>query len=729
MEQQPPSPQRPPTTPLLPNPVADFTGRQNAIDKLVARLRNRETAAITAIDGQGGVGKTELAYYVGREVREHYPGGQILLNLRGLNPNPVTPEDAMARVILALEPEQKLPDKPEQIAGLYQGLLAARGVLILADNAKDSDQVRPLIPSPPSALLITSRQTIQLAGIERVDLDELPSEEAHTLLRNILRSKPAADDEVAGLARLCGNLPIALRVAGNYLASAPALSVPRYLERLGTKPADMIHGGRKIRAILADSVEALERENPSLVKKWRSLAVFPAPFDRQAAEAVAELEGDELDTLVGRSLVIYDRDQERFRLHDSMRELAEERWDEDAAYRARRRHAAHYLSVERRAGAAYLEGGERVLAGLRLFDQERVQIEAGQAWAGAHAAEDDEAAVLAQDYPLRAASVLDLRQHPRERIRWLEASAEAARKLGNRRDESMALGNRGLAYADLGEPRRAIEYYEQRLEIARETGDRRGEGRVLNNLGLAYADLGEPRRAIEHYEQDLAICRETEDRRGEGQTFNNLGLAYANLGETRRAIEYYEQALEIARETGGRRSEGTTLGNLGLAYANLGETRRAIEYYEQALEIARETGGRRSEGTTLGNLGLAYANLGETRRAIEYYEQALEIARETGGRRSEGTTLGNLGLAYANLGETRRAIEYYEQHLEIARETGHRRGEGTALWNRALALDKLGRRDEAIADAQLALKIREEIEDPRADKARRKLADWGAPQD
>ena len=168
VEQQAPSPQRPPTTPLLPNPVADFTGRQDAIDKLVARLRNRETAAITAIDGQGGVGKTELAYYVGREVREHYPGGQILLDLLGLAPNPVTPEDTMAGVILALEPEQKLPDKAEQIAGLYHGLLAERGVLILADNAKHSDQVQPLIPSPPRRVTIGSRaRASHVAAVDR----------------------------------------------------------------------------------------------------------------------------------------------------------------------------------------------------------------------------------------------------------------------------------------------------------------------------------------------------------------------------------------------------------------------------------------------------------------------------------------------------------------------------------------------------------------------------------
>ena len=77
--------------PQLPDPVADFTGRRDQADQLIARLRNRQGAAITAIGGQGGVGKTELAYYVAREVRELYPGGQVLVNLRGLDANPIAP--------------------------------------------------------------------------------------------------------------------------------------------------------------------------------------------------------------------------------------------------------------------------------------------------------------------------------------------------------------------------------------------------------------------------------------------------------------------------------------------------------------------------------------------------------------------------------------------------------------------------------------------------------------
>ena len=632
------------TVPQLPDPVPDFTGRTDQAEQLIVRLRDRKGAAITAIGGQGGVGKTELAYYVAREVREMYPGGQVLVNLRGLDAEPVTPEQAMGNVILAVEPEQKLPDKPEQIAGLYHGLLAERSVLVLADNAKDSRQVRPLVPKPPSALLVTSRQTVVLAGVERVNLDELRRPESIALLRDILDDKPAEDGQVDTLAKVCGDLPLALRVAGNRLAASPALSVADYLERLEEKRSALRFEERDVTAVLADSVEALERDAPELVVRWRSLTVFPAPFDRAAAEAVGEFEDGELDTLVGRSLVLYDAKDERFRLHDLMRDLARDGWSDEEAYGAAGRHAEHYLKVAGEAGSTYLRDAEGVIEGLRLFDRERGHIETGQAWAAKHAESDDRAATMAEEYPLIGivGNILNLRLHAREQIRWLEASAEAARKLGNKDREGMALGNLGTAYTDLGETRRAIEYYEQRLPIARETGDRRGEGNALNNLGVAYRQLGEPRRAIESYEQHLAITRETGDRRGEGAALGNLGIAYAALGETQRAIESYEQVLAITRETGDRRSEGQALGNLGLAYADLGETRRAIEYYEQVLAIARETGDRRGEGTALWNMSLALDELGERAKAIEHARGALAIYEQ---------------IEDPNAGQVRRALE------------------------------------------------------------------------
>ncbi len=501
--------------PQLPNPVPDFVGRAADIETITACLKEQRGAAISAIGGQGGVGKTELAYYVAREVRDHYPDGQVQINLRGLDAKPTTLAEAMRDVLLALIPDQKLPDNDQHLAGIYQGLLAERRVLILADNAKDSAQVASLVPKPPSAMLITSRQSIPLPGVEPVDLDQLSPDEAAKLLRENVDRDRASGDEIARLAELCGYLPLALRAAGERLAGSRALSTAAYLEKLERDRGDLRYRGKEVMAVLAESVEALGHDQAELVEKWRSLAVFPAPFDRPAAEAVGELDGEELEVLVSRNLVLFDEKEERFRLHDLFRELAREGLTDASEYVAAKRHAGHFLAVAAAAEDRYNEGNEGVLDGLRLFDRERTHIETGQAWAAAHAEDDGEAALLAQDYPLRAAHILDLRRHARDRIAWLKTSAQAARQLGNKEQEGLALGNLGNAYSALGETRKAIEYYDQQLGITRETGDRRGEGIVLHNRADEFAKLDRREEAIADARAALAIREEIEDPNAE----------------------------------------------------------------------------------------------------------------------------------------------------------------------------------------------------------------------
>ena len=245
------------------------------------------------------------------------------------------------------------------------------------------------------------------------------------------------------------------------------------------------------------------------------------------------------------------------------------------------------------------------------------------------------------------------------------------------------------------------------------------------NAGVYVLDLRHhPRRRIEWLEAALGSALRLRDRAAEAGALANLGLVYFELGEPHRAIEYHEQALAIHGEIGDHRSEGTALGNLGIAYDALGEPRRAIEFHEQALAIHRETTDRRGEGNALGNLGIAYAQLGEPIRAIELYNQQLEVVRKIGDRRGEGTALSGLSLAYVNLGEPHRAIEHFERAVVIHRELGDQRGEGNALWNMALALDEVNDRALAVANAQAALEILEQIEDPSAPKVREALARW-----
>ena len=220
------------------------------------------------------------------------------------------------------------------------------------------------------------------------------------------------------------------------------------------------------------------------------LSVFPASFDRGAAAAVWAADEtaarDDLSALVQRSLLLFDPESSRYRWHDLMRLVAQNAFgygggprDEAAEQQrlkeASARHAEHYMAVLAAANALYLKGGEGVLQGLALFDLERANIEAGQAWAAGRADRDDAAARLCSSYPNAGAYVLDLRQHPRDRIRWLEAALAAARRLKDRRAEGVHLGNLGRAYGGLGPdpPRDRVP----RTSFGHRPRDRRPPGR------------------------------------------------------------------------------------------------------------------------------------------------------------------------------------------------------------------------------------------------------------
>jgi len=652
----------------IPPPPQDFTGRDEELDDILNGFEQGVT--IAGLRGLGGIGKTALAFVLAQKLRDRYPDGRLMVDLKGTSTFPLPPAEAMAQVIRSYHPTANLPDDETGLRGLYLSVLNGKRALLLLDNAAADRQARSLLPPATCGVLVTSRRKFTLPGLAAKDLGTLKPEKAVELLIKVWNSASpsyasgVADDALREIARLCGHLPLALRAAGSFLANTPDLNPSDYaerlrdertrLERLGSEGVDL-----DVEASFNLSYARLSAET---ARAFRMMTAFPADFDALAEEAVCVDEDHRhLSELVRWSLVEYQASGQdgvgRYRLHDLSRlfasaRLEEERGDTGRAA-ARQRHSEHYMKMLSYADELYLKGREGILDGLRLFDLEWANIQAGQAWAEERMTSEDDsvsdgtlksALRLSSSYPDAGSYVLDLRLHPNEKIRWLKIAIVAAQQLKDRNMEGAHLGSLGLAYADLGETRRAIEFYEQRIAIAREIVDRRGEGAAL--------------------------------------------------------------------------------GNLGIAYKNLGETRRAIEFYEQRIAIAREIGDRRGEGNALGNLGNAYADLGETRRAIEFYEKHLAIAREIGDRRGEGNDLGNLGNAYADLGETRRAIEFYEKRIAIAREIGDRRGEGNALFNMSLSLDKLDKRAQAIECASTALKIYEEIESPHAETVRRKLAEW-----
>jgi tetratricopeptide (TPR) repeat protein len=580
------------------------------------------------------------------------------------------------------------------MSSAYRSVLHGKRALLFFDNARSAEQIAPLRPPETCTMLVTSRWGFGLPGLQARRVDLMSPESAWSFLLELC---PRIGDQSDELARACAYLPLALRIAGSFLQINPDWQVNSYVAQLEDRKGRLaaLHDSREgaelttepdLLATFEMSYNQLPEEDR---KRWRRLGVFPTSFDVGAAAAMWEMEEDAARKLLGLllrySLLDYDEASSRYSLHDLLADYAVSQMNGEEEGDARLRHASHYKDVLSTADDLYQEGGEKVLTGLNRFDLESENIRAGQAWVSNNA-EDVNYLELCNKYPDAGYRILSLRLHPRERISWLESGLAAARKLGHKNYERYHLGN----------------------------------------LGTVYVSLGNARAAIRYFEQDLAIARETDNRRGEAYPLANLGVAYSRLGEVHKAIEYYEQALAIYREIGNRLGEATTLGNLGIAYADLGETHKAIEYYEGQLAIARETGNRQGEGYSLGSLGNAYADLGETHKAVEYYSKTLIILREISDRRGEGIALGQLGTAYKVLGEPLKALELYEQTLVIAREVGDRLSEGQAFFNLGLVWYDLGKKDRAIHLMKDALEIYQAVESPEAERARKKLKEWGA---
>jgi tetratricopeptide (TPR) repeat protein len=677
-----------------------FVGRDKEKRQLAGRLAGGGRAAICAVAGMGGVGKSELALQVAGDLgAAAFPDGIVTVDLQG-SPDPTAAasaplslQAAMQGVLVQLNPTSKPPEDSTQVALVYRRTLVGKRLLLILDNARDEAQVTPLLPPEPVALLVTSRTHIALDDGVTIDLDTLDLDDAVALLKEeIGGTRPLDEATLARFAELCGYLPVALLAIAGTIKTSRTRTPVQLLARL---EADRAKGLTAVLDRLRPSVEALALDDPDLARRFARLAVFAGNFPIEAAAFVWEVDEDTacdgLDELLNRSLLLpaaTDSPAPRFRLHDLIREIATERQGSDADAAALR-HATFYRDLLWRCHRLYVDGNDAMLEGLALFEREHAEILAGQRWAARHADSDHTATRLAADYPYVGGYIISLLLDNRIKLVWLEVALAACRRLGDKAREGSVLGNLGLAWAGLGETRKAIGFFEQQLPITQEINDPQGQSNALGNLGLAWAALGERGKAIGLYERQLAISRQIDDRRG----------------------------------------EANALGNLGINWVVLGESRKGIEVQEQALAIYREIGDPRGVAQALGNLGLTWWLLGEPRRAVDFHDHRLAIARQIGDRLGEANALGNLGLVWAVLDEPLKAIEYYEQQLVIAREIGDLRGEGNALWNMASPHEELDDLQAALGKAKAAFVILRAIEDPIVPQAALWLRDRGVDPD
>jgi tetratricopeptide (TPR) repeat protein len=771
----------------LPAPAAGFAGREDQLAELDALVPGGGDAAVVAIGGTAGVGKTALVVQWAQRRRDRFPDGQLYLNLGGYGGSPLHAGQALATFLRALGiPAEQVPVDPAEAGALYRTLVADRRLLVVLDNAAGPDQVRPLLPGGMRcATLITSRD--RLAGLIARDgarpltLGELTPAGAAALLTGLLGPRAAEDPEgTAELARLCGLLPLALRIAAAHLACRPRIRVADLVAELGAGdrltmlalPGD---DQSAVRAAFDLSYAALK---PEASRLFRLAGLVPGG-EITAASAAALADADRsyaarLLSGLADAHLIEELAGGRYTLHDLLHLYAAELTAvEDApaerAAATRRLYDYHLATATAAAGLLYPQMQRlpaEVGAGLSFptpaaamawLDAERSTMVAlvrragagnrraawlladalrGYFWTRRYAddwlatASGGLAAAEAGDDPHgQAAAHLSLAQAYRSLSRHDEAVAHfdkaraQAGLAGWRQGEAAALGSAANVFRDLGRLAEATDRHGQALELYRETGGRGGEAVSLGNLGNVLVESGRIAEGIDRLTEGMALYRELGSVNGQALMHNSLGYAHLGADRIHTALAAFDRALALHREAGSGEGEADTLVNMGEAHREAGRHDEAYRLGLAGLDLAVDAGDRRLQADAHNLLGTVHTRRGEPAAAAGRHQSALRLAEEAGHGR--GTTVALLGLAAADLaaGRPGTALTGATEALEAARRNGYGLLEGDALTVAAAAALATGDRVAGGGYAREAVAAHHRIGRPNQERLAQRLLD------
>lgn len=636
----------------LPMDAYGFTGREAqlaALDAVVAAAGEQPTALrIGAIGGTAGIGKTALAVHWAHRVAGRFPDGQLYVNMRAFAPTgaPVAPHEAVRGFLEALGvPPSRIPADPEAQVALYRSRLAARRVLVVLDNVRDADQVRPLLPGAPGcAVVVTSRNQltalVAAEGAHPVDLDVLrPAEARRLLVRRIGAARAAAEPEAMdALVAACCGLPLALTIVAARAVVQPGLSLAALAAELTGARADLdaLSAGdatTDVRAVFSWSYRAV---SPGAARLFRLLGLHQAPdIGAEAAAALVGPAGAEARALLpelARAHLVDEHPPGRFGFHDLLRayaaELARHTDPEEERraavdrlldyYRHRAAAAAHLLEAAPDAA----EPGDRETA-LSWFAGEHAALLAAVDLAAA-SGRDSYAVELAQSLY----TFFELRGHAHDLIRVQRAAIGAAHRLGNPAWESRAHRNLAAAAIRLGLFDDAREHLHDAIELAVRAGDLAAQASAHYNLAYLWDQQRDYSAALRENERAMALYRETGNRRGQARALAAVGWYQAQFGEHRTALETCRQAIPLFEELGDRLGLAGALDTIGLAHRHLGEYAESLARYHDAIRISRELGNRYYEGVQLIDLGDTHLARGDRDAAREVWSSALSILED-----------------------------------------------------------------------------------------------------
>jgi len=642
----------------LPSEVDHFTGRDPELaelDKILGSNRDpHDPVAIAAVTGIAGVGKTALAVRWARRATAHFPDGELYLDLRGYDPDqPRGAGEALGILLRALGRDGKaIPFGADERAALFRSVLANRRMLVLLDNADDVEQVRPLLPGAgTSAVLVTSRD--QLAGLvvrhgaHRIDLDVLPSSDAHDLLRRLIGDR--VDKAVAAsaqVASLCGYLPLTLRIAAERVVAHPARSLAWLASNLADerRRLDLLDADDPRTAVRSVFSWSYRHLDAVAALAFRRLGMLPgADVDEYALGALTDDEPQTarrtLDRLA-RANLAHEVGSGRFAQHDLLRVFAAELAAAEPEPQRRRslNHLFdHYLSASSLAVDALYPFSRHRRP--RVPDAVRTSWHPTDESAARRWLENEQRNLVAASDRMakdgRSEHVVTLaatlRRHLELTGHYSAAQAinghalTAAERSGD--SAGQAAARAGLANLDwhAGDLDAARDNLTAARALYRRAGDRHGEMRTVSNLGLILQQSGKYARAIEHYRAALSFFREIDDLLGAGEAMFGVGRAQARMGSDREAAEHFIAALELYRQIDNRPGQAGVLIELGNVESRSSRYGEALDHLQTALDICRVIGSEPGEAEALVGLGTVYQQMRRYREAVECLERSLEL--------------------------------------------------------------------------------------------------------
>jgi len=666
-----------------------FVGRRAVVDWLADAIRTEHAVALL---GRRAVGTSACVVQAANAVRNHYPGGQLYLDLRktdrrgtarSLRPREVL--DALCRKVGVDEALLAQAADLDAVAALLRAGLGDRKILLVLDNVDTPEQVRPLLPPARQCrLLLAGGPALNgLAGVRIRLLAEPSTDDAVELFTAAVRNASPArrglqtDPSVREMVELAGRQPHAVRVLGSWLASQgwsgqDLLAALRHGLETGRTDATLTLLARRDRAYAA-----LPGGTRRLV---RLLALVRQPVSRNAVAALAGTNRGHADRMLDEAAdgaFVTVTPDGRYRLRPLLVEytrihlLCDEPPRRQVAAQAR---LVRYLARQAERHAELLTepppdtepGGwfGRHEALLRTLVCEpwgrpgalpaspprrmrrwwlRLAV-ALCTWYASAGRLDDWAtvcrAVLASPVARRAPAVAGWAHNELGAVRrWQgdphEAAVEltAAVALRHRRGAAQSRTNLGLALLDQGDVDGALDQL-QRARRQRSPSDRAGQALTELGLGAAFLARDEPRFATHHLIRAANQFDAVGDRRGYAAALTNLALAQWWLGERLDAAQAWSAALDCHPGVNDPHGHAAVLLNAGAivaAGAGHGDLRRA----ERAQQLLRESlrmrqDGGRPVGRTLLYLGDAARVLDDPEDARRHWTAAAEACEKAG---------------------------------------------------------------------------------------------------